>query len=900
MNIAEIGFKAQTGELKDAKTSLDALVPAATKAERAANNFNRAAAGITTSAGGAGTGIRSFAAAASGAAGSGDRLTKSTLGLGTGMGTVQRAAVGANAQINILGNSVKRVGTTFTQADAHITAYRAQLENVTPAANRAKSSLDRLGAAANDNINRLQSTPGNIAAQFQDIGVSAAGGMNPMLIALQQGTQLSSAMAGGLGNVIAGFRQLFSVTTILTVGLVGLAAAGFQMVDWMEVGKTLLLFLADAMETCGVAAAYLGVVLAIAFAPAILGRISAMVVSIGTTLVSAIGSATGAMIAFSLSNPFTALLLAIGLVIGAVILLEDKFGGVFTTITNIVRDTANFIASAFAKAFNDIINLAQGVTNAIISAYNWTMRMSGQDNLQTGPVDFSGALVDPNQDFVGNAISFVSDAASAGADWLRGLAGGMGGAEAGKSSSSASEADRTTKAYQDLIAATERRIAALRTETTALGMSEHAALLYRNQQDLMAQAIERNIPLTAAVRAELERLAQALTQGEIAKAMAEATKAYEDQQRVLRDQAELIGLSGYELLIATNYQKLVNQAVRDGVIDLNNMTDAMRAYIDVLNERAVTLAAAENANNVAGFMAGALTSHDEAIAAMQRERGELGLIGRDLAAYRRETELLASARKQNHDLSAADLAALRQQSREYALLREEVDLVRMRTELFRDAQMGFVTDLLGGLRQGQSAWEAFGNAVMNVANKIFDKLLEVVSSEVFSSFTSGGGGGGGGLFGSIMRGFRLFTGAAALPAALTGSVNSAMDANPNLFARGGAFGVERFANGGAFTNGIYTRPTLFKFASGGALGEMGEAGPEAVMPLKRGPNGSLGVVAHEREPVRVHVTVDDDRFNAYVDDRSGRQVEAAAPTIAQAGGKIAQRTGAIRSSRSLG
>ncbi len=56
-----------------------------------------------------------------------------------------------------------------------------------------------------------------------------------------------------------------------------------------------------------------------------------------------------------------------------------------------------------------------------------------------------------------------------------------------------------------------------------------------------------------------------------------------------------------------------------------------------------------------------------------------------------------------------------------------------------------------------------------------------------------------------------------------------------------AAGVPAFAKGGAFTNDIYNSPTLFRFAKGGALGVMGEAGPEAVMPLKRGPDGSLGV-----------------------------------------------------------
>lgn len=67
----------------------------------------------------------------------------------------------------------------------------------------------------------------------------------------------------------------------------------------------------------------------------------------------------------------------------------------------------------------------------------------------------------------------------------------------------------------------------------------------------------------------------------------------------------------------------------------------------------------------------------------------------------------------------------------------------------------------------------------------------------------------------------------------------------NEFANGGAFnsGVQAFANGGTFTNSVVSSPTLFKFASGTGL--MGEAGPEAIMPLKRGSNGSLGVQMHD-------------------------------------------------------
>ena len=69
------------------------------------------------------------------------------------------------------------------------------------------------------------------------------------------------------------------------------------------------------------------------------------------------------------------------------------------------------------------------------------------------------------------------------------------------------------------------------------------------------------------------------------------------------------------------------------------------------------------------------------------------------------------------------------------------------------------------------------------------------------------------------------------------------NANGNAF---GANGIMPFAKGGAFTNSIVSSPTMFKFADGGAMrtGLMGEAGPEAIMPLSRGADGSLGVQAN--------------------------------------------------------
>lgn len=96
-----------------------------------------------------------------------------------------------------------------------------------------------------------------------------------------------------------------------------------------------------------------------------------------------------------------------------------------------------------------------------------------------------------------------------------------------------------------------------------------------------------------------------------------------------------------------------------------------------------------------------------------------------------------------------------------------------------------------------------------------------------------------GMAGSAVMSF--FTGGSTptVPGVTTTSVGGMSQTfNPQLDASlmgshpGGAF-----AKGGAFTNSVATSPTVAPMAL------FGEAGPEAIMPLSRGPDGSLGVLA---------------------------------------------------------
>jgi hypothetical protein len=84
--------------------------------------------------------------------------------------------------------------------------------------------------------------------------------------------------------------------------------------------------------------------------------------------------------------------------------------------------------------------------------------------------------------------------------------------------------------------------------------------------------------------------------------------------------------------------------------------------------------------------------------------------------------------------------------------------------------------------------------------------------------------------------------------------------------------IRPFADGG-----VVNSPTTFPM-SGGKTGLMGEAGPEAIMPLKRGANGKLGV---QMEGGATTTVVQNFNFSANGDDSVKRIIAQAAPKIAQ-------------------
>jgi hypothetical protein len=138
-----------------------------------------------------------------------------------------------------------------------------------------------------------------------------------------------------------------------------------------------------------------------------------------------------------------------------------------------------------------------------------------------------------------------------------------------------------------------------------------------------------------------------------------------------------------------------------------------------------------------------------------------------------------------------------------------------------------------------------GDMVDNFATALRKMAAEAVSAQIFDSlkglFSSSGSSAPAATSGSSSSGFLdTLAGWGSSLMSLFGSAHgNVFDAGkPVAFAAGGVFtggNVVPFARGD-----IFNKPTTFPMTDG-RTGLMGEAGPEAIMPLTRGPDGKLGV-----------------------------------------------------------
>ncbi len=193
-------------------------------------------------------------------------------------------------------------------------------------------------------------------------------------------------------------------------------------------------------------------------------------------------------------------------------------------------------------------------------------------------------------------------------------------------------------------------------------------------------------------------------------------------------------------------------------------------------------------------------------------------------------EALDALDKKYKAIAAAEADWMAGVSRGYANWFDEISNVSgtvsdgVKTTL--DSAFSNVTSMLEG---NKVSWKSWGISVLQIIEKVALQMA-VVSA-------MGGGSSGSGIFGSLIGSVGSFFGGGAGASASTGTAVSSYGSSFQFNAKGGVYDSPSLS---AFSNGIVRNPTMFAFAKGGA-GIMGEAGPEAIMPLTRAPDGNLGV-----------------------------------------------------------
>lgn len=200
---------------------------------------------------------------------------------------------------------------------------------------------------------------------------------------------------------------------------------------------------------------------------------------------------------------------------------------------------------------------------------------------------------------------------------------------------------------------------------------------------------------------------------------------------------------------------------------------------------------------------------EDEIAALDRKIQMIGKETAEVARLETKYSLLDEAKRRGIDLDARQTETgetvreqIERQSEAVGRLTEQYEQAKERADFFNDAQQQLKDGLLDAIVEGEN----LAGVLEDLARAFAKAALEA------ALFGSGPFGGGGGLLGGFVGG--LF------------------NAKGNAF-QGGR--VVPFASGG-----VVSSPTAFPMA-GRNIGVMGEAGPEAIMPLTRTANGKLGV-----------------------------------------------------------
>lgn len=392
----------------------------------------------------------------------------------------------------------------------------------------------------------------------------------------------------------------------------------------------------------------------------------------------------------------------------------------------------------------------------------------------------------------------------------------------------------------------------------------------RRQADFDLQKMGRTGPENSTYAAQYRKAVEdkynrAQNLAEAQKASASATREAEKAERAAAQTAEQYSRKIADLSIATEVQK-VRATQGEKAADLfaashengTRWTDEQRRAIEA---SAVELAqwtqAADEAVRKQREMEDALKNLNDATrkyqdaAALTRDTAGMGDRQRDLYGEQQEVwrvydktdkgaqaiaardTALSALKKKYQALAATESDWLSGASRGYENWLENTSDIAGTVASGVTSTLDSAMDNMSAMLVGSKAnWKDWGLSVLQMISRVALQMAVVNAM--------GGGSSSTNWLGTIASGVAGYFGGGSAGAA-SASSGTALQNYGSTFQFNAKGGVYDSPSLSAYSNGVYNSPQLFAFAKG--AGVFGEAGPEAIMPLTRAADGSLGVRA---------------------------------------------------------
>jgi tape measure domain-containing protein len=347
------------------------------------------------------------------------------------------------------------------------------------------------------------------------------------------------------------------------------------------------------------------------------------------------------------------------------------------------------------------------------------------------------------------------------------------------------------------------------------------------------------------LRNEQAQLDLRLKFGEISK------KVYDEQQKAIKLEGQTVRQEFDKTVkkLREEAASLLSEVTSPGGVAGPTETPLQRASREITEDIAKRRARALQIGGVAGQTAfeglgaidvrqiasrqvagGEVADLEKQIRDLQRMGQELSTLDQLKEKYLGDWDTLDPVLRRQLELLAAQKDALVQQTQ------AAKDMKQLYSDIGMSIKDGVVSAIQGAIDGTKSLQQVASDLLNSIANRLLDVAINLALFGVMS-----GTGTGGGLLGGLFK----------------------PNAMGNAYAKNG---IVPFAYGG-----VVNRPTLFPFAKG--IGLMGEAGPEAILPLRRGSDGRLGVSSNGGGSTVVNVSV----------DASGTAVEGDGPGANQMG-----------------